>query len=384
MERVEQVTPEEFEEELHRGDNILILDVRNEEEYRNWRIEGKSLEQILHIPYFVFLEEEEASLKKISHHKDMVVVCTEGGASDYLAQMLNSKGFRAKNLEGGMIAWSELYKVKPIPDKGSSSFFFLQIQRVGKGCLSYIMGCDDEALVIDPSRHIHHYLKIAQKEGLVITHVIDTHLQADHISGGISLSQATKAKYYFPPEDARDSNFSYIPMTDQKEIIMGKGKVRIRAIHSPGHTPGSTCLLVNEKFLLTGDTLFVESVGRPDLSGKARKYAKDLYGTLFKKLFPLPEEIKICPAHYASRREMEQSGLVIKTLGELKGKNPVLKTLNQNEFMQLILKELQKKPKNFREIRKVNLGNLRVEEEKAREMELGPNRCSATTNERSG
>lgn len=375
MEGVEQVTPEEFEQELQRRDDILILDVRNEEEYKNWRIEGKFPEQILHIPYFVFLEEEEASLRKIPPDKELVVVCAEGGASDYLAQMLNSRGFRAKNLEGGMIAWSELYKVKPILDKETSSFLFLQIQRVGKGCLSYIIGCDGEALVVDPSRHIHHYLEIAQKEGLVITHVIDTHLQADHISGGISLSQTTEAHYYFPPEDAKDSSFSYIPMTDQKEIIMGNGKLRIRAIHSPGHTPGSTCLLVNEKFFLTGDTLFVESVGRPDLGGRARKYAKDLYGTLVKKLFSLPEEIKICPAHYASRREMDQSRLVVKTLGELKGKNPMLKTLTQNEFMEFILKDLQK-PKNFREIREINLGKLQVDEEKAREMELGPNRCS--------
>ncbi|MBI3328458.1 MAG: MBL fold metallo-hydrolase, partial [Nitrospinae bacterium] len=153
--------------------------------------------------------------------------------------------------------------------------------------------------------------------------------------------------------------------------------VEVLAMHTPGHTPGSTSLLIDGQYLLTGDTLFVSGVGRPDLGAKAEEWARLLYRTLFERMAALPDEVLILPAHYASRAEMQPTGLVSITLREARVRNPIFQLRTEQEFLGYVLEHLPPQPPVYQEIRRANLGQVELDAEHAVEVELGPNQCAA-------
>jgi hydroxyacylglutathione hydrolase len=180
-----------------------------------------------------------------------------------------------------------------------------------------------------------------------ITHVIETHIQADHRSGGRELAKRTGSAYCLH-EDS-EASFDFQPLKDGDEIVCGNVVVRI--LHTPGHTPESICLLVTDKtrgpepwFLLTGDTLFVGSVGRPDLPGNAEENARVLHGSLHKKILPLPDFIEIYPAHFSgSVCGKGLSGKASSTLTFEKRFNRFL-NMTEEEFVKTITADLAQKP----------------------------------------
>jgi len=153
--------------------------------------------------------------------------------------------------------------------------------------------------------------------------------------------------------------------------------MEIIAIHTPGHTPGSTSLLVNEKYLLTGDTLFVGGIGRPDLGDKAEEWAQLLYRTLFNRMAQLSDDVLILPAHYSSVSEMRHDGIVATRLGIARRKNPVFQSRTEEQFLEYVLGHLPPQPSVYAEIRRANLGLIVFDAEHAIEAELGPNQCAA-------
>ncbi len=177
------------------------------------------------------------------------------------------------------------------------------------GCLahaSYFIGSDGEAAVVDPQRDVDLYVDEAKAHGFEIKHVIETHLHADFVSGHRELSARTGAKIYFGYR--APAKFDFVPVHDGDEIRIGK--VALRFLETPGHTPESISVLVfdNEqspgkpKSVLTGDALFIGDVGRPDLLGSkmpATELAGMLYDSLHLKLLPLPDDVKVFPAHGA-------------------------------------------------------------------------------------
>jgi glyoxylase-like metal-dependent hydrolase (beta-lactamase superfamily II) len=173
------------------------------------------------------------------------------------------------------------------------------------GCAAYVFGCGTlrKGAVVDPQeRDVETYAKFAADKGIPITHVIDTHVHADHVSGGRALAALTGAKYCL--HRSADVDFPFEPLDDGQVIELGNTIVRV--LHTPGHTPESISLLVSDLrrgpepwFVLTGDTLFVGAVGRPDLPGKARENAGELYDSVHEKLLGLPDDIEVYPAHFA-------------------------------------------------------------------------------------
>jgi glyoxylase-like metal-dependent hydrolase (beta-lactamase superfamily II)/rhodanese-related sulfurtransferase len=373
------ITPIQLKQAMDAGQELFILDVRNEDEFRQWRIEGKHGPEILHIPYFAFIEEAETYIKRVPNDRQIIVVCAKGGASEYVAEMLRESGFQAWNLAGGMIAWGNAYHTLEVlvATAGQPDVHVYQINRFGKGCLSYLISSEGEAIVVDPSRHLDQYLGLAEANGLHTTHVLDTHLHADHISGGRLLAEHVRATYHLPSADAEGACFAYAPIHDGEEFRVGGIKARVVALHTPGHTPGSTTLLINRRWLLTGDTLFVKGTGRPDLGGMAEPWARHLYHTLFKKLAPLPDELWILPAHYAGPDEVRPDGLVAATLGDLRQQNAALQRRSREEFVRFILQQLADQPAIYQKIRRANLGLVEVDEERLIDMELGKNQCAA-------
>jgi glyoxylase-like metal-dependent hydrolase (beta-lactamase superfamily II) len=372
---VKMMTAEEAAKKvLH--DELFILDVRNEEDYRNWRIEGKKVESI-NIPYFDLIDGVEHALKKLpKDERDVLVVCAKEGSSKLVAEQLDEAGVDdVYYLQGGMRAWSQFYHSELVAADESLKLY--QVNRLAKGCLSYVLISEGEALVLDPGRHIDIYLELAKKEGAVIRHVVDTHLHADHISGGPELAERIGATYYLPSSDVQDGTVSFEPLEHHPQIKMGKVVVEVLAIPTPGHTPGSTSLLVNKKYLLSGDTIFVGGLGRPDLGGKAKEWAQMLYDTVFTTIVNLPDDVYVLPAHYADVQEMNDRSIVGAHLGDIRRSNEIMRTQNRETFTETVAaSDNSEKPPNFDRIVAINRGLEKVTLEEATELEIGPNRCA--------
>ncbi|WP_440604544.1 MBL fold metallo-hydrolase [Bacillus sp. GB_SG_008] len=356
-------------------EGLFILDVRNEADYVDWKIEGKQVASI-NKPYFDLLEGVDGIMAELPKNQDILVVCAKEGSSMFVAEQLVEAGIEnVYYLVGGMKAWSEYVKpikVGNLKDGGS----IYQFNRVGKGCLSYMVVSNGEAAVIDSVRTIEAYESFAKEQGVVITNVLDTHLHADHISGGRKLAEKVNATYWLPPKDAEEVVFSYEPLVEGTVITVGTTKIDIQAIYSPGHTIGSTSFIVDNSYLLSGDILFVDSIGRPDLAGKAEDWVSDLRTTLYKRYKELSQELIVLPAHYSKVSELDEQGVVSAKLKDLFVQNAGLNIEDEAEFRKTVTENLPPQPNAYQEIRQTNMGKINPNEEEQREMEIGPNRCA--------
>lgn len=329
----------------------------------------------MNIPYFNFLEEDEQVYAGLPKDTEIVVVCAKGGASDYVAEMLMEKGYKTWSLKGGMLAWSQFYY--PTTVYRDEKLKIIQINRLAKGCLSYAVISEGKGMIIDPNQEIDVYIELAKKHQFKIEHVVDSHLHADHISGGPQLAEQVGATYYLSSEEAKGTNLKFEPLDRYDRIKVGDVHVEVLSIPTPGHTPGSTSFLIDNRFLMSGDTIFVGGLGRPDLGGKAKEWAMDLYDTVFHKLNDLPDDCLVLPAHYADIREMNDNGIVGATLGEIRGNNEIMRNADKESFTEQVAGAVSmEKPPNFEEIVAINRGELQVDAEKAIELEIGPNRCA--------
>ena len=236
--------------------------------------------------------------------------------------------------------------------------FFIE----GLACASYLVGCEAQgvAAVVDPDRDVRKYLELAKDRGLTITHIIETHLHADHVSGNTELAARTGADIYV--HESSGAEFSHQPL--KHEDVIELGNVRIRAIHTPGHTPESITLLVSDTtraeepwLALTGDTLFVGDIGRPDLVGMeaARGLADNMYDTLFDKLLPLHDSLMIYPGHGAGSLCGKSIGAMRSTtLGFERKYNPALTPRKREEFIEFATTDLPEQPGNHRRIKSIN------------------------------
>lgn len=173
------------------------------------------------------------------------------------------------------------------------------------GCASYLLGCGTlgTCAVVDPrADDVDAYIAFAGAKKMRISQVIDTHVHADHRSGGIELARQTGAAYRL--HESADANVPFTPMRDGEQIELGN--TRVRVLHTPGHSPESVSLLVTDLkrgtdpwFVLTGDTLFVGAVGRPDLPGHARENAAQLFTSIHDTLLTLPDDLEIYPGHFS-------------------------------------------------------------------------------------
>jgi len=371
---VKAMSAGEITQKIISNEPLFILDVRNADAFSDWKIEGKNIEHF-NIPYFELLDGVEKIIAKIPKNKLILVACAKEGSSIMIAEMLVEEGYKVAYLAGGMKAWSEHLEPIKIGDlKGGGEIY--QFVRIGKGCLSYMVLSDGEATIIDPTRMVDVFLDFAQKKGVTIKHVLDTHLHADHISGGRKIAEATDATYWLPPRDAENVTFEYAPLEDGKTITIGNAKIEINALYSPGHTIGSTSFVIDDTYLLTGDILFIDSIGRPDLAGKADDWVADLRESLYARYRDLSEELIVLPAHFMIVEELNKDGSVAEKLGILFKRNHGLKIKDEASFRKLVTENLPPQPNAYQDIRQTNMGRMTPDDEAQREMEIGPNRCA--------
>lgn len=374
MQKVSLISPAELHRKMNEEPEVVILDVRNEEDFKEWKIEGKNLRTI-HVPYFQFLEEDEGFYEQLPKDREMVVVCGKGGASEFVAETLQEKGYSASSLVGGMLSWSQYYHPKVVFE--DDRLKIIQINRLAKGCLSYAVVSRGKGMILDPSHKLEVYLDLAKEHQFQIAHVVDSHLHADHISGGMALAREVGATYYIAAGEAKGTNLQFEPLDKHERIRVGDVDVEILAIPTPGHTPGSTSFLIDKRFLLSGDTIFVSGLGRPDLGGKAQEWAKDLYDTVFNKLNHLPDECLVLPGHYGEVEEINEEGIVGALLGDIRNSSELMQLANKEAFTEQVLSTASsEKPPNFEDIIAINRGEKKVTPEEAVELELGPNRCA--------
>jgi glyoxylase-like metal-dependent hydrolase (beta-lactamase superfamily II) len=245
--------------------------------------------------------------------------------------------------------------------------FFRQLA-AREATLSYLLGCGscNVGVAVDPVLGDEDwFLAEAAKQNVKITHVIDTHVHADHYSGGRALAEKCGGVYCLHEANVGRVIFPFEPLKDGQRIEVGN--VWIDVLHTPGHTPDSICLLVTDKrrmgdaapepwFVLTGDTLFVGSVGRPDLAGKETEMAGQIWDSLHAKLLTLPNEMELYAGHVAgSVCGAGISGKPGSTLGFEKRWNPMLK-LDRAAFVAALTQEIPPRPAEMDRMVQANLG----------------------------
>jgi hydroxyacylglutathione hydrolase len=215
--------------------------------------------------------------------------------------------------------------------------------------------------VVDPQHDIEPYLEAAGQKAMRISHIIETHVQADHVSGARRLAEATRAPVLF--HEAAPVNFPHVSVADGEEHELGN--VRLTMWHTPGHTPDGLSILVTDRtrgpepwFVLTGDTLFSGGVGRPDLLGEGMEtsLAEQLYDSLYGKLLKLPDHLEIYPAHFSGAAcGKGLSGKPGSTIGFERRFNPALQLASKADFVKFVLEDLPAQPPVFAENRQRNL-----------------------------
>ncbi|MCH1625624.1 MBL fold metallo-hydrolase [Ferdinandcohnia quinoae] len=371
---VQIMTSKEVTKKVVNKESLFILDVRNPSDFQDWKIEGTNF-QYLNIPYFDLLDGVDEILPKLPEDKEILVVCAKEGSSIFVAEMLSEAGVTVSYLQGGMKAWSEHLEPVKVGDLRDGGEIY-QFVRIGKGCLSYLVVSNGDAAIIDATRMTDIYVDFAKSIDAKITHVFDTHLHADHISGGRKIAEITVATYWLPPKDATEVTFEYSALEGGQDVKVGKTTINIHALYSPGHTIGSTSFVIDEKYLLSGDILFIDSIGRPDLAGLAQDWVSDLRETLYNRYRELSNDLIVLPAHFMIIEELNEDGSVSEKLGTLFSNNHGLNIQDEAEFRRMVTENLPPQPNAYQEIRETNMGKVSPDEEQQREMEIGPNRCA--------
>ena len=384
---VDSVDPESLKDRIDAGEAVTILDTRMGSDYEEWRIDGENVTSI-NVPYFEFLEDDidDDVLDRIPDDREVTVLCAKGGASEYVAGALAERGYDVDHLEDGMNGWASIYEAVKV-ERYDGAGTLLQYQRPSSGCLGYLLYHDGEAAIIDPLRAFtERYLDDADDLGVDLTYAVDTHIHADHISGVRDLDAAGVEGVI--PEAAVDRGVTYADelTTAEDGDAFSVGDATIETVHTPGHTTGMTSYLVDESLLATGDGLFIESVARPDLEegdDGAPDAARTLYESLQERVLTLPDDTLIGGAHFSDAAVPADDGTYTAPIGELVAEMDAL-TMDEDDFVELILSDMPPRPANYEDIIATNLGQNAVDDEEAFTLELGPNNCAASQDSLAG
>jgi len=369
---------------LDSGESFTLVDTRPEDSYESWRIDGA-----VNVPFGPDDDLGDEDLERIEaarNGKPVVAICGKGLTLTAFGFELQRRGYDDVSVvKGGMEDWSSVYEVVPV-DTESDDLVVVQLQRRAKGCLGYVVGSErtGSAAVVDPTRQTDRFKVAAEEAGLTIERVLDTHVHADHVSGGRKLADELGVPYHLGEEASeRGVEYDYEPLADGETI--GVGDVEIEVRHTPGHTTEMVNYLVDGEALLTGDTLFVESVGRTELQfgeDDAERGAELLYESLHETVLPLPDETLILPGHVSvtadGRYEVGTPGEAISAqLGRLRDELDLL-GLERDEFVARLVEHAPEKPPNYERVIEINTGSNPPEDEsEATELELGLNNCAA-------
>ena len=371
------IAPAALVRAIDAGDRVSVLDVRDRDEIATWAIEGLSVERE-HVPYARFLQAEVTGgvadlAADLDLDEPITVVCGRGEASDHVADLLAGAGVAARNLAEGMAGWAGVYRANEIEVEGPATI--VQYRRPSSGCLAYLVHAGGEAAVIDPLRaFVDRYVRDAADRGVELRYVIDTHLHADHVSGVRRLAAETGAEPIMSEPAAARGVDGVTTVADGETLELGD--TVIEAIAAPGHTSGAFAFRVDDA-LLTGDSLFLDGVPRPDLEAGADG-AGDLANTLHDTLtgrFDTDADLLVAPGHHGPSERLPADSPYTARLGDLPERLSAF-SMERDTFVERVLDGMGPRPANHERIVAINRGRENTDDETAFELELGPNNCA--------
>jgi len=354
---------------LEEGRPVTVLDVREDQERNESSIPGSS-----HVNAYRALKSGDVhALDGVAAPQEtpVVTVCNRGNTSLVAAEQLEARGIEALSLEGGMKAWSLAWNTAEVPLSANSSLLVLQVRRSAKGCLSYIAASEGFAAIVDPSVEAEIYLQLCRKRGWQIRFVLETHIHADHLSRGRQLAREANAELVLPVNDR--ATFAHTPISDGQALRIGK--VEIKALATPGHTPESMTYLLDEKAIFTGDTLFLRGVGRPDLHRdfeQTVRSARSLHQSL-QRVLALKPSLLVLPAHTGPGIPFDGIPIAA-SIQEVRAQNAML-GLNESDFVRTITANIPPTPPNYESITQMNERGAAPEGDPT-DLESGANRCA--------
>ena len=426
-------------DERRRGErSFAVVDTRPRESFEGWRIADSI--HYFYKPFHEFDRDDFEAETGLGPDDAIVTACAKGKASLDFAEQLEGAGYdEVTVVDDGMRGWSGVYDraTVPLPNAGDGPLEIVQVQRRAKGCLGYLViggtaGEGDDgsdrvaiaesdssnrvAIAIDVSRHGDQWREAAAERDASIAAVLDTHVHADHLSGGRALADELDVPYYLPAAAAeRDVAYEFEPLARNETLDVGG--VDVKALATPGHTDDMASYLVGRSAVLTGDTLFTDSVGRTELqfaagandeggandeegadgsedadgvvgaeadaeSAGAATGADRLYDSLHGTLLAEPDDIVVCPGHFAVANDGTTGDVVpgepvTTTIGAARREIDVL-AADREAFVERITATLPEKPPNYEAVIAANRGvSSPPDDVSAIELELGPNRCAA-------
>jgi glyoxylase-like metal-dependent hydrolase (beta-lactamase superfamily II)/rhodanese-related sulfurtransferase len=364
MEKI--ITVKELQEKLDKNESVFILDVRPIDQRNEWKIADS-----VHVDAYKRLnagDESALDIVQIPQDSIVVTVCAAGRTSLLASNLLQRKGVQAYSLEGGMKAWNYAWNTAAI-QLGNSKV--IQVRRAAKGVLSYVIGSGGEAVVIDAALEPKVYQEIARENGWLIKYVMDTHVHADFVSRTRDLAMASGAQHLLIA-DAKVA-FDFIAVEHGDKITFGSS--RIEFIHTPGHTWESTTFKLDNNSIFTGDTLFIDGIGRPDLKADKNEgieKSKALYKSR-KLLISLDSKMLVLPAHTSGTVSFNNK-LIADTIDSVKAKVSVT-DLSESDFIDYTAARIPPTPPNYTIIASINK-NGSYEGQVLADLEAGGNHCA--------
>ena len=365
---METVTVATLREWLAEHKPVTVLDVRAQEDRDQWSIPGS-----VHVDAYEALKQGRSDVLigvVIPARGPVITVCNRGKVSQIAAEQLRRRGVEAISLAGGMQAWSLAWNIAEVP-LANTGAQVLQVRRTGKGCLSYVLGSSGSAAVVDASLEPTVYIHLAEARGWRINYVFETHVHADHLSRSRLLAVETGAALFMPAQQR--VRFDFNPLTDGRVIEFGSSSISV--LRTPGHTSESTCYLLDDSCVMTGDTLFLAAVGRPDLhanENEARERARMLFRSLC-RLRSLPSHLPVLPSHTSAPVPFDGIPLAAsleQVFSRLDGW-----FASEDEFVARLLSRLPPTPPNYQQIVDLNERGVSPAVD-VTELEAGANRCA--------
>ncbi len=384
-----EIEASELKQKLDRGDNLYILDVRTPQEYDAWKISYNKYRDPPLLPIDQLFSSGQTAIEHIPKGKEIITVCSHGNRSLMAARLLSQYGYDVKSMKGGMVQWNNIYDIAMISNPDSPVTIW-QVRRISKGCIGYIVSSniDKNTVVIDPTCAIEEsFLEVANDNHLKITQVIDTHMHADHVSGASTLARLTGADILVSSLEGyvigQDNELNVYQIKNNDKIPIGNG-IHLHAINVPGHTKGSMSFHLTVEsgkniihYLFTGDTLFVDGIGRPDLRDRAEEFANDLYDSYHQKILKdFPNDTIILPTHFNTDLiNLEHKKPISDTLENVR-KRVKLLSVGREDFIKALVGTLSPRPSNYKTIIEINKNMIPCDQIEIGDLEAGPNSCA--------
>ena len=362
------ISPATLADRLAAGEAITLLDVRDE---ADWTIEAASATAI-HMPAKHVLDHVANVAADLSG--PVAVLCNRGVTAQQVAPQLRLLGVDATVVEGGMRGWIATLTAHDV-DLGVEGLAVRQVQRPGRGCLSYVLAAGGRALVVDPAPDASFYVALAKELGVSIDTVVDTHLHADHLSGARALAHATGATLRLPA-GSLERGVTYADRVDPLHDgdLVALGEVEVRALALPGHTSDMTGLLVAGRALVGGDSLFADGIARPDLQRDdpegARAMARTLHATLHDRILALGGDVVLLPCH---THPGVNAAAIAPRLADVRNDVDLLAISDPGAFAETLLDGMPPRPANYEAIIAINAGFQAFDGD----LESGGNSCSS-------